>query len=99
MCSLLNLLLFGDKDVSFLSAAVGGSVARFFDEVNTKPKPTKPNQPTVAKSQTKTKAKKEEDLVMKLFENKLPNSSKSDEFNKWCHKTLSGFPNNFDSKL
>uniref|UniRef100_A0A1B6LHB2 GYF domain-containing protein n=2 Tax=Graphocephala atropunctata TaxID=36148 RepID=A0A1B6LHB2_9HEMI len=82
--------------------AVSNSVgARFWDEVN--PKPSKPaktqpaQQPqTAAKSQAKTKAKKEEASVMKLFEKQIPKTSKSEDFNKWCIKTLSSQPYEVD---
>ncbi|XP_046669270.1 GIGYF family protein Gyf-like isoform X3 [Homalodisca vitripennis] len=68
--------------------------ARFWDEVSAKPsKPAKQQpsqqQQSTAKSQAKTKAKKEEASVMKLFEKQIPKTSKSEDFNKWCVKTLS----------
>lgn len=46
-------------------------------------------------SGSKTRSKKEEALVMKLFEQNVP---RGDEFTQWCSKALSGLQSSVDSK-
>lgn len=86
-----------------VAAAVSAS-GRSWDEVINKSnvvtttKPTKGNtsaasQPQpAAKSQAKSKAKKEEASVLKLFQNKLPENSNSDTIKRWCAKVIPELP-------
>jgi hypothetical protein len=46
-------------------------------------------------SGSKTRSKKEEALVMKLFEQNVP---RGDEFTQWCNKALSGLQSSVDSE-
>lgn len=46
-------------------------------------------------SGNKTRSKKEEALVMKLFEQNVP---RGDEFTQWCSKALSGLQSSVDSE-
>jgi hypothetical protein len=51
------------------------------------------NNPSGKATGSKTRSKKEEALVMKLFEQ---NVSRGDEFTQWCIKALSGLQSSVD---
>jgi len=53
------------------------------------------NNPSGKATGSKTRSKKEEALVMKLFEQ---NVSRGDEFTQWCNKALSGLQSSVDSE-
>lgn len=53
------------------------------------------SNPSGKASGSKTRSKKEEALVMKLFEQ---NVSRGDEFTQWCSKALSGLQSSVDSE-
>jgi PERQ amino acid-rich with GYF domain-containing protein len=99
----MSNLSFCDSDLVLIGVG-------FWDEVApTAPKPSgksvggkaKPgpagtgNNPSGKASGSKTRSKKEEALVMKLFEQNIP---RGDEFTQWCSKALSGLQSSVDSK-
>jgi hypothetical protein len=53
------------------------------------------NNPSGKASGSKTRSKKEEALVLKLFEQNVP---RGDEFTQWCSKALSGLQSSVDSE-
>ena len=64
--------------------------------VGSKTKSSAGNNASVKTSGGKTRSKKDEALVMKLFEQNVP---RGDEFTQWCIKALSGLQASVDSEL
>ncbi|KAF4533169.1 hypothetical protein B566_EDAN001711 [Ephemera danica] len=74
----------------------GGAVGLWDDCSTTSPsKPTPPANPVVKSKPVKNRTRKEEQQVMKLFEQK---SQYADDFTTWCVQTLSGLQSSVDTQ-